>query len=162
MGDKETCLFCDIYKKNIDIINETGYFYSQFDKFPVSPGHAEVIQKRHVVSLLDLTVDEWRDLQKALQDTVKIIESTDMNSVYEMFIKKAINEKSVMFCKKMLTHIGIDKKPDAYNFGNNDGEAAGRTIHHLHYHIIPRYIGDVPDPRGGIRHIIPGLGNYRK
>jgi diadenosine tetraphosphate (Ap4A) HIT family hydrolase len=61
----------------------------------------------------------------------------------------------------MLIHTGINKKPDGYNFGNNDGFAAGRTIHHLHIHIIPRYIGDVEDPRGGIRHIIPGMGNYK-
>jgi diadenosine tetraphosphate (Ap4A) HIT family hydrolase len=50
--------------------------------------------------------------------------------------------------------------PDGYNLGVNEGEAAGRTIHHLHLHLIPRYHGDVPSPRGGIRHIIPGKGNY--
>lgn len=50
--------------------------------------------------------------------------------------------------------------PDAFNLGVNDGEAAGRTIHHLHLHLIPRYVGDVENPRGGIRHIIPGKGDY--
>jgi diadenosine tetraphosphate (Ap4A) HIT family hydrolase len=50
--------------------------------------------------------------------------------------------------------------PDAYNIGVNDGEAAGRTIHHCHVHLIPRYVGDVENPRGGVRHIIPGKGNY--
>jgi diadenosine tetraphosphate (Ap4A) HIT family hydrolase len=50
--------------------------------------------------------------------------------------------------------------PDAYNIGINDGEAAGRTIGHLHVHLIPRYKGDVADPRGGVRHIIPGKGFY--
>ena len=50
--------------------------------------------------------------------------------------------------------------PDAFNLGINDGEAAGRTIHHLHIHLIPRYKGDVENPRGGVRHIIPGKGNY--
>ena len=50
--------------------------------------------------------------------------------------------------------------PDGYNIGVNDGEAAGRTIHHCHVHLIPRYIGDVENPRGGVRHIIPGKGNY--
>lgn len=50
--------------------------------------------------------------------------------------------------------------PDAYNLGINDGEAAGRTVHHLHIHLIPRYVGDVKNPRGGIRHIIPGKGDY--
>ncbi|MES2630819.1 MAG: HIT family protein [Patescibacteria group bacterium] len=50
--------------------------------------------------------------------------------------------------------------PDAFNIGINEGEAAGRTVHHLHIHLIPRYAGDVPEPRGGVRHIIPGKGTY--
>jgi superfamily II DNA or RNA helicase/diadenosine tetraphosphate (Ap4A) HIT family hydrolase/HKD family nuclease len=50
--------------------------------------------------------------------------------------------------------------PDGYNVGFNSGAAAGQTIGHLHIHVIPRYRDDVPDPRGGIRHVIPGRGNY--
>ena len=45
-------------------------------------------------------------------------------------------------------------RPDGFNIGVNDGEAAGQTIDHANLHIIPRYTGDVPDPRGGIR--LPG------
>jgi Diadenosine tetraphosphate (Ap4A) hydrolase and other HIT family hydrolases len=41
--------------------------------------------------------------------------------------------------------------PDGFNVGVNVGEAAGQTVFHLHIHVIPRYKGDVPDPRGGIR-----------
>lgn len=51
-------------------------------------------------------------------------------------------------------------RPDGYNVGFNAGEAAGQTVFHLHLHVIPRYRGDVEDPRGGIRHVIPALGNY--
>jgi len=50
--------------------------------------------------------------------------------------------------------------PDGYNIGINSGTAAGQTVMHLHVHVIPRYRGDVPDPTGGIRHVIPGKGNY--
>jgi diadenosine tetraphosphate (Ap4A) HIT family hydrolase len=50
--------------------------------------------------------------------------------------------------------------PDGYNTGFNAGVAAGQTVMHLHVHVIPRYTGDVPDPRGGIRNVIPELGNY--
>lgn len=50
--------------------------------------------------------------------------------------------------------------PDGFNIGVNCGESAGQTIDHAHLHIIPRYKGDVPNPRGGIRHVIPGKGNY--
>lgn len=56
----------------------------------------------------------------------------------------------------------IDEKfsPDAYNIGINEGEAAGRTQHHLHIHLIPRFKGDVENPRGGVRNIIPGKADY--
>jgi diadenosine tetraphosphate (Ap4A) HIT family hydrolase len=50
--------------------------------------------------------------------------------------------------------------PDGFNIGVNVGNAAGQTVSHLHVHIIPRYDGDVPDPRGGVRHIIPGKAAY--
>jgi len=62
--------------------------------------------------------------------------------------------------KKMKKHLDDTLHPDAYNFGCNEGRAAGRTIDHFHYHIIPRYLGDVPNPRGGIRNIIAEKGNY--
>ena len=56
----------------------------------------------------------------------------------------------------------IDKKykPDGYNIGINSGESAGQTVMHLHVHLIPRYKGDVENPRGGIRGIIPEKQNY--
>lgn len=53
-----------------------------------------------------------------------------------------------------------DAPPDGYNIGVNCGRAAGQTVMHLHVHVIPRYHGDVEDPRGGVRHVIPGKGNY--
>lgn len=51
-------------------------------------------------------------------------------------------------------------RPDGFNVGWNAGTTAGQTVFHLHLHVIPRYTGDVPDPRGGIRHVIPAKGNY--
>jgi superfamily II DNA or RNA helicase/diadenosine tetraphosphate (Ap4A) HIT family hydrolase len=51
-------------------------------------------------------------------------------------------------------------RPDGYNVGFNAGAAAGQTVMHLHVHVIPRYRGDVSDPRGGVRHVIPSKGNY--
>ncbi len=50
--------------------------------------------------------------------------------------------------------------PAGYNVGFNAGVVAGQTVPHLHVHVIPRYVDDVDDPRGGIRHVIPGRGNY--
>jgi superfamily II DNA or RNA helicase/diadenosine tetraphosphate (Ap4A) HIT family hydrolase/HKD family nuclease len=51
--------------------------------------------------------------------------------------------------------------PDGWNLGVNIGRAAGQTVDHLHLHLIPRYDGDVADPRGGIRHAIPSRGNWQ-
>ena len=54
----------------------------------------------------------------------------------------------------------LDPKPDGYNIGFNAGAAAGQTVAHVHIHVIPRYQGDMKDPRGGVRHVIPAKGNY--
>jgi diadenosine tetraphosphate (Ap4A) HIT family hydrolase len=53
-------------------------------------------------------------------------------------------------------------RPAGFNVGINIGKTGGQTIPHVHVHIIPRYENDVPDPRGGIRHVIPEKGNYLK
>lgn len=51
-------------------------------------------------------------------------------------------------------------QPDGYNIGINDGAAAGQTVPHLHIHLIPRFDGDMPDPRGGVRWVIPAKADY--
>ena len=56
--------------------------------------------------------------------------------------------------------IEASRSPDGYNIGINDGFAAGQTVGHLHLHVIPRYQGDVADPRGGIRWVIPDRAPY--
>ena len=52
------------------------------------------------------------------------------------------------------------QSPDGYNIGMNCQSAGGQTVMHFHCHVIPRYFGDMSDPRGGIRHCIPEKGNY--
>lgn len=56
----------------------------------------------------------------------------------------------------------IDKKynPTGYNIGMNCGESAGQTVMHVHVHLIPRYDGDVENPRGGVRGVIPSKQKY--
>jgi diadenosine tetraphosphate (Ap4A) HIT family hydrolase len=125
----EYCLFCD--KDNEEkhrLILENDLFYSRWDNFPVSNGHAEIVPKKHIVSFFELSDEEILQMHDLITKTKKII--------FEKF------------------------NPDGYNVGLNEGHAAGRTINHLHIHIIPRYEGDVENPRGGIRNIIPGKGDY--
>jgi diadenosine tetraphosphate (Ap4A) HIT family hydrolase len=50
--------------------------------------------------------------------------------------------------------------PDGFNVGVNDGAVAGQTIGHAHIHLIPRFRGDHPNPRGGVRGVIPGKASY--
>lgn len=58
----------------------------------------------------------------------------------------------------------IDREfhPDGYNIGVNVGPAAGQSIFHVHIHVIPRYLGDVENPQGGVRHVIPRNAQYTR
>ncbi len=56
--------------------------------------------------------------------------------------------------------VQADLAPAGYNIGINDGASAGQTVPHLHIHLIPRYTGDLPDPRGGVRWVLPEKAKY--
>jgi diadenosine tetraphosphate (Ap4A) HIT family hydrolase len=55
-----------------------------------------------------------------------------------------------------------DPTVEAFNIGMNAGESAGQTIFHSHIHLIPRRKGDVANPKGGVRHVIPEKGRYQE
>jgi HKD family nuclease/diadenosine tetraphosphate (Ap4A) HIT family hydrolase len=99
-----------------------------WDAFPVSPGHALVVPRRHIATWWDATPEEQRSLLAAI----------------------AIAREEIL----------RRYRPHGFNIGWNSGAAAGQTVFHLHVHVIPRYSGDVPDPRGGVRHVIPAKANY--
>ncbi|MEB3196519.1 MAG: HIT family protein [Candidatus Sericytochromatia bacterium] len=60
----------------------------------------------------------------------------------------------------VMEELDATRRPDGYNLGVNVGRAAGQTVMHLHLHVIPRYAGDMADPRGGIRHVIADKAKY--
>ena len=78
------------------------------------------------------------------------------------FFDLSEQERSDLFGLLDRTKLALDEEfqPQGYNIGINDGAAAGQTVLHLHVHLIPRYDGDRPDPRGGVRWVIPGKAKY--
>ncbi len=156
----DDCTFCRIWNGRTDITLETELFFVQYDKYPAAPGHCLVIPKRHMASLFELTADEWKDMQSAIAAAVKALEEEDLPGVYRDFLTRPLSPKSESFCQEMLEHRDIGRRPDGYNIGVNEGRAAGRTIDHMHGHIIPRWDGDVKERIGGIRNVIRGKGDY--
>lgn len=71
--------------------------------------------------------------------------------------EKADLNNAILLAKRFIEDI---HSPDGYNIGMNCGEAAGQTVFHFHCHVIPRYAGDMDDPRGGVRHCVEGKGYY--
>ena len=62
----------------------------------------------------------------------------------------------------MEARVGIERElgPGGFNVGINDGPAAGQTVMHMHVHLIPRFVGDCLDPRGGVRWVLPEKARY--
>ena len=120
------CPFCS---PDPDIVfHESELVIGLWDQYPVSPGHALLVPRRHIDDWFDATSEEQHALTSALT----------------------------------LARLAIEEShhPDGYNIGVNSGEAAGQTVHHLHVHLSPRDQGDSDDPRGGVRHVIPGKADY--
>ena len=82
-----------------------------------------------------------------------------------LFVPRSRNYLLIMDCLSEAYKagiIGIEKSDwDSFNIGMNFGAEAGQTIDWPHVHMIPRRKGDMVDPRGGVRHVIPSKGNYR-
>ena len=78
------------------------------------------------------------------------------------FFDLSEQERSDLFSLLDRTKLALEEEfqPQGYSIGINDGAAAGQTVLHLHVHLIPRYDGDRPDPRGGVRWVIPDKAKY--
>ena len=76
------------------------------------------------------------------------------------YLEEAESVTLYKFLEQAVSEIRRRYEPDAVNIGLNDGPAAGQTIPHLHWHVIPRYNGDIEDPTGGVRGVIPSERTY--
>lgn len=126
MPDGRPCPFCNAAPARV--LHASPLALALTDSYPVSPGHALIVPRRHVASLFDASGDERREMLELLDRA-----------------RATIRERH---------------DPAGFNIGINDGIAAGQTVPHLHIHLIPRYHGDAPDPRGGVRWVLPGRADY--
>jgi diadenosine tetraphosphate (Ap4A) HIT family hydrolase len=80
------------------------------------------------------------------------------------FFEATPEEQAALFeiLGEIRSRLIAERRPDGFNIGVNDGAAAGQTVMHLHIHLIPRYLGDTADPRGGVRWIMPEKAPYWK
>lgn len=86
-----------------------------------------------------------------------VVPRTHVGSLYDLPPESQVDVwELVRSVRQKLFESGVE----AFNIGVNDGAAAGQTIDHAHVHVIPRRTGDVPDPRGGIRLILPPKARY--
>lgn len=120
------CPFCEPELERV--FYESDLVLGLWDGFPVSPGHALLVPRRHVQDWLSASPEE----RLALCNAVAVAYST----ILERYA------------------------PAGFNLGVNNGAAAGQTVFHLHVHIIPRYAGDLEDPRGGVRNVLPAKARY--
>ncbi|MBN2783448.1 MAG: HIT family protein [Pontiellaceae bacterium] len=116
---------------------------------PIDPGQV-ILQNEYAVAFYDrFPVSEGHAL---------VVPKRVVPSLYEL--PKAWQSEMWNAVRDVRTTLGDWYAPNAYNIGINDGAAAGQTIPHVHIHVIPRYTGDRPDPRGGIRWIFPDKAKY--
>lgn len=123
---RNPCPFCALSSDRIRIEGKHALVID--DGFPISPGHALIVPRRHVASLFEL-------------------EERESGELFELLARA----RSCLL---------KEQQPDGFNIGINDGVAAGQTVMHLHVHLIPRYLGDQRDPRGGVRWIFPDKADY--
>lgn len=152
------CLFCQSGFQSQKLA-ENDFFYIVADQSPVGPGHLLVIPKRHIETYFELEKQEADTLWEMLSKAKEICRSESILKIYQKVIQTSNRPKVVKFCQEALEN--WEKPITGYNIGINNGLSAGQTIFHLHIHLIPRFDGDIADPTGGVRFVIPEKANYR-
>lgn len=112
------------------------------------------------------TVLTENDLAKAFYDNNPVSEGHVLivpKRHVEDYFALTTDEKNAIDDLLLKCKVDLDDQyaPAGYNIGVNCGKDAGQTIFHCHVHLIPRYIGDVADPTGGVRGVIPEKQNYK-
>jgi diadenosine tetraphosphate (Ap4A) HIT family hydrolase len=107
----------------------------------------------------------WTEKVYETEDYVVFKDGFPVTEGHLLFVPKVNMIDNLVLCWKAAHEWAerwiIEGYCDGYNIGQNIGTAAGQTVMYPHIHLIPRRHGDMTDPRGGVRHVIPEKGNYR-
>ena len=95
-----------------------------------------------------------------VSDGHSLVISRRANAVTFFDLTTEERQELLQLIETVKTALDRDLSPDGYNIGMNCGAAAGQTVMRFHCHLIPRFAGDVEDPRGGVRWCVPSKGNY--
>jgi diadenosine tetraphosphate (Ap4A) HIT family hydrolase len=108
----------------------------------------------------------WTKVIYDLKDCVWYEDGYPVTEGHALLVPKQASQNMIVKCFELALKIGNENIAkgliDGYNIGLNMCEAAGQTVPYPHVHLIPRRKGDMEDPRGGVRHVIPHKGNYKK
>jgi diadenosine tetraphosphate (Ap4A) HIT family hydrolase len=108
----------------------------------------------------------WTEVLVDTKDFTVYKDSFPVTEGHVLFVPKVEDWQHLVKCWEAAYKWGYDWTErgycEAFNIGQNVGEAAGQTVEYAHVHLIPRRKGDMEDPRGGVRHVIPSKGNYKK
>lgn len=149
----EVCVFCDEHEAGENTFAETALWRARWDRYPATPGHVEVTPKRHVQYLEQLTDDELGSMMHFAREVMGTIRETDLVGVYDALLSMSTDKNRALIEGALTALRERPGKPDAFNFGINDGPEAGQSIHHIHLHLMPRWVGDMENPRGGVRNL---------
>jgi diadenosine tetraphosphate (Ap4A) HIT family hydrolase len=115
---------------------------------------------------LDEKLAPWTEIEYRTKDFWVFRDAYPVTQGHLLFVPTYKKSENLYECFKAAYKFGYDgvetEQWDGFNVGQNVGEAAGQTVMYPHVHMIPRRTGDMEDPRGGVRHVIPEKGNYRK
>ncbi len=107
----------------------------------------------------------WKEIEYRTEKFWVFRDAYPVTQGHLLFVPTKVCQDNLWECYKAAYKFGYEGveigRWHAFNIGQNVGEAAGQTIMYPHIHMIPRRTGDMPDPRGGVRHVIPEKGNYR-
>jgi diadenosine tetraphosphate (Ap4A) HIT family hydrolase len=107
----------------------------------------------------------WAEIEQQNDHYWIIRDAYPVTQGHLLFVPTQDRIENLLECYRaayFLGHEGISTKQwDGFNVGQNCGTSAGQTVMYPHVHMIPRRTGDMEDPRGGVRHVIPEKGNYK-